>query len=434
MKNYDTKYFTHFDKRISFEKVKDKIQNPEWIAQHGFYPFLHYEIIFNKYNRKTKMKKQKIRKIYYAAHVDGYIYSYYGDKINERYNETTKKRDINDVSIAYRNNKKGKNNIHFATEVIDFISKQSRAYIFVADFTDFFDNLDHKYLKEKLKEVMGIKNLPSDYYNVFKNITKFSYVNKKNLERYIIDSKEDTYFKRKAQYLNTEQFKNYKYKHVLKNQKPYGIPQGSGISAVLSNVYLIDFDQEIKEYVIKLNGMYRRYCDDIIIVIPITDGDSTDFELYEKAILDIAKRVPNLIIQKEKTGKYLFEDKKVFEIDGNSKNIDYLGFRFDGERIYLREKSLFKFYTRAYRKVKLINELSTKYDRKVKRRELYKTYTHLGRDYKNPKYKNKLKGNFITYTERAHREFESIGIVDVMVKDQIKRHWKKIQKRLVKKV
>ncbi|OMD57614.1 reverse transcriptase domain-containing protein [Paenibacillus odorifer] len=430
MKIYKTKYFTHFDKRIPFINFKDKIQNPEWVAQHGFYPFLHYNIIFNKYSRETKKKKQKIRKIYYASHIDGYIYSYYGDKINELYNELTIKRDIDDVSIAYRNNKKGKSNIHFAAEVINFITRHKKSYIFVADFSDFFDNLDHRYLKEKLKIVLNKNNLPSDYYNIFKNITKFSYINKKKLERHLIDIKEDTYFKRKERYLTTKQFENYKYTNIEKNSKPYGIPQGSGISAVLSNIYLLDFDQEINNFVKSCNGLYRRYCDDIIIVIPMNDANNLNFEMYENEIKEISAKVPNLIIQKEKTNHFYYQDKKISGINGTSDNLDYLGFRFDGERIYLREKSLFKFYSRAYRKIRICNDVSKVVGRNVKRRELYKTYTHLGRNYKNPR-NEKIKGNFITYAERAQREFESINNIEVEMKNQVKKHWRKIQKRLI---
>ncbi|QHT59337.1 hypothetical protein GXP70_04700 [Paenibacillus lycopersici] len=53
-----------------------------------------------------------------------------------------------------------------------------------------------------------------------------------------------------------------------------GIPQGTAISEVLANVYAIEFDEVINTYVTGLGGIYRRYSDDIIVVIPIKAGES----------------------------------------------------------------------------------------------------------------------------------------------------------------
>ncbi|MGR6541937.1 reverse transcriptase domain-containing protein [Paenibacillus tundrae] len=431
MREYKTKGYTHLDNRISFEVVKDRIQDPKWIASHGFYPFLHFELNFNKYSRQNKQKKVKIRRIYYASHIDGYIFSYYGDKLNNKYNEIAIKKNIDSAAIAYRNNKHGKSNIQFAAEVVKFISEQSRAFIFVADFTEFFDNLDHRYLKDKLKETLGLSNLPADYYNIFKNITKYSYINKTELERYIIDNNEDTYFSRKKKYLDHQQFHEYKYKRLYKNEKSYGIPQGSGISAVLSNVYLLDFDQEINKYVEKNRGLYRRYCDDIIIVIPMENNISFKSMLikHNEKFEEITNKIPNLVIQEEKTKKFFYENSVLKDSSENNSNLDYLGFRFDGKNVFIREKSLFKFYVRAYKKVKICNKLSRRYKRKVYRRSLYKTYTHLGRYHKHPR-NTKIKGNFISYTQRAIDEFSSNGNINVKIKSQIKRHWSKIQRKL----
>ncbi len=107
------------------------------MARHGFYPFIHFKIKFKKYNKKSNGKKIKERDIYYASHLDSYIYKYYGEKLNEYYNSIVKELNINEVSIAYRNNLSGQSNIHFAREVINFIKSNERAYIYVADFTNF---------------------------------------------------------------------------------------------------------------------------------------------------------------------------------------------------------------------------------------------------------------------------------------------------------
>lgn len=56
--------------------------------------------------------------------------------------------------------------------------------------------------------------------------------------------------------------------YINKNFSGIGIPQGSLISAILSNVYMIDFDQELAETIFGFKGFYRRYSDDFIVVIP----------------------------------------------------------------------------------------------------------------------------------------------------------------------
>src|SRR5688500_8526863 len=84
---FRVKSYTHFDNKISIEKVIDDITNPSWITKHGFYPFIHFQIQFYKYNKLKRTKTLKTRDIYYASHIDSYIYKYYGDMLNNRYNE-----------------------------------------------------------------------------------------------------------------------------------------------------------------------------------------------------------------------------------------------------------------------------------------------------------------------------------------------------------
>lgn len=54
-----------------------------------------------------------------------------------------------------------------------------------------------------------------------------------------------------------------------------------------SNIYLIDFDKKINDYVKANNGLYRRYCDDLIIVIPF-DEDIQNYD-YNKHMKFIEK-------------------------------------------------------------------------------------------------------------------------------------------------
>ena len=432
---FKNKKYAHFDVKKNPEDYESRISNRDWVSTHGFFPFIHYEMQFNKYVRKvgfdkyTKEKKTKTRHIYYSSHIDRYIYQYYSNELNNCYNDIVLKNNINNSSIAYRNNLRGKCNIHFAKEVIDFISKQENAFIYIADFTSFFDRLNHSYLKDKLCEVLNTKWLPKEHFAIYKNITNFSYVEKEDILKY------KNIGKKKFEDLNvifdtTEEFKKFKKLYLKKHKdsengkKNIGIPQGSSISAVYSNIYMIDFDKQVNEYVERNNGIYRRYCDDIIVVIPINEGDCSYNEHIE-IINDIQLSVPDLIISEEKTSKFLYTNGTIKGIDRTSKNtIDYLGFSYDGKSVKIREKSLFKYYSRMYKKVRIVKKRSELFKRKANRRRLYKLYSHLGAHPSNGH------GNFLTY---AYKSYEIIGEENEyknMIRRQVRNHWKSMYKRI----
>lgn len=73
---------------------------------------------------------------------------------------------------------------------------------------------------------------------------------------------------------------------------PYGIPQGSSMSALLSNIYMIPFDLKIKKLAEEVGGMYRRYSDDIIFVCSKDHRN----EVQEKIKSAILERGDNLKI------------------------------------------------------------------------------------------------------------------------------------------
>lgn len=230
---YKAKRYKHIDKRLSFNKVKKYVMNPEKIAKHSFLPFLHYKLIFEKflgysYFNNGENKKIKERDIYYAAHMDSYIYRYYADKLNDLYNDFTAKNGIDEVATAYRNNKPGKSNINHAAEVIAKINSYKSALIIVGDFTSFFDELDHSLLKERLQKVLAKSVLPTDWYNIFRSITKFGYLEKESLE----NSQSELVKKDKDSFSYFEKIKDFwKYKKGIKvkrNTNNYGIPQGNG--------------------------------------------------------------------------------------------------------------------------------------------------------------------------------------------------------------
>ena len=424
-KNESARQYAHFDLKVSLKNVWSYISNPNNVVKHGFYPFIQYERKYIKYSKKGK--KEKTRKLCYSAHIDRYIYSYYGYLLNQKYNKYMAKRNIDMVSVAYRDNLR-KNNIHFAKHAFDFIKETDKCMIIIGDFSDFFDSLDHVYLKQRMCELIEKERLPADYYAIFKNITQYSTWNLIDLLK--LNGLKDTVKDRKIlnsknRVLSKGDFKRYVKEYSIKNKEICGIPQGSAISAVLANIYMIKIDEEINELITQYNGLYMRYSDDFIIVLPEKTEEGLEnilFEIQEKI------KVAKLTLQEDKTKKYRYENYTVKNCNGCKNEIDYLGFSFDGENITIRDKTISKYYYRLYRKIKTIEKRQgyTIKGKRISCKNLYEHYSIKGAYLKGEN--GRVKGNFLTYVKRAQKIFgeqESIN-------SKTKRHMLKIRRKLDK--
>ena len=442
---YKTKGYLHFDERIQIGHMKANLLNEDWIASYAFLPFIHFEMNFKRFVtikeldelgnviKRKERGKPKTRQIFYAAHKDGYIYKYYGDLLNNAYNKYATDNLIDDSVIAYRNNKPGKNNINFAFEVFNHLFKFENAVVISSDFTKYFDNISHQTLKQNIRRVLGVETLKRDWYQVFKNLTKFTYVNREDINRFLEEKYGRTLNKKiKTHQINrimtSSEFREFKKKYLKPNPNPhsYGIPQGSSMSAVCSNVHLIDFDKEINKWCKQknINAMYRRYCDDLIVIIPIEDDSNNEFETIRNELFSIIAKYKQdgLIVQPEKTEIRLWDGDKILDEQLQPSKLDYLGFVTDGQMIQLREKSLFNYYTRAYRKAKTVKRIEYATERPGPKRSLYDLYTHLGFEYKK-------RGNFVSYANKAHKKMCQLPVRS-LIKKQVKRHWGKIHRRL----
>lgn len=436
--NYKDKSYTHFDYRTHYQDYENLVCDSKWVEHHGFYPFVHSVIDRSRYSRR-KGRISRTRDIYYASHVDSYIYQYYGSVLNNAYNEYAQKLGIQENAIAYRNCWGSKNNIHFAREVFDFICDQEMAYVYVTDLKSFFDTLDHSYLKRQIKKTLGVEELDGGNYAVYKSLTAFAYVDRADLEKIAIEKCEE--LKKMDRFMDVEEFHNRKKELVKTHKEKYGIPQGTSVSAVYANIYMADFDKGMSEYVSRRNGMYRRYCDDIIIVIPIKREDvSEDSRTILQFIKDRCAEVPRLVINEEKTEQYLYDsmgfhgitdEKAVAEHDNVLTYISYLGFDFDGKVVRIRDKSIYKYYYRAYRKIDKVNGLYANDIHKYMagKKAVYNGYTHLYSP-KHAKNARQKHGNFYTYAKRAHEEFSNSVFYESAIKKQLRRHWSKIELRL----
>lgn len=420
------KPYAHFDWRTDIGQQREYIADPDKIATHGFYPFIHYEKCTLKYSKK-KGRKEKKCDICYAAHIDRCIYQYYSFLLNELYNERVKKDGTSASAVAYRTDLH-ENNIHFSKRAFDFIRANSPVHVMIGDFTGFFDNLDHAYLKQQWCSLLGADRLPSDHFKVFKNITAYSKMELTDLLR--LNGLEDTKSDRKkmngmARVLTPEQFKENR-SLIQKHVEPYGIPQGSPISGILANVYMLDVDKQINDAVNDLGGMYIRYSDDFMIILPDTPKINAAKEL--KRIADMVKQAPRLTLEPNKTQYFHFENGvltncgKFFHenADDGSRTINFLGFSFDGQKVRIRSQTVSKYYYRMYRKARNIAKMGgyTPDGKRITGENLYMTYSRKGA--------KKGSGNFLTYVNRAAAEYGP----NEPIKRDTRKHMQKIRKAL----
>lgn len=430
-KNDTQKFYSHFDsKNITIKTVIHEVQNPKTISSHSFMPFIHTTLTFHKYSKAGRKKKD--RELYYSSHYDRCIYQYYSYLLNEQYNNKTEEYGINDVAIAYRNNL-NKNNIHFAKQAFDFIKDNPNCLIIVGDFEKFFDTLNHAYLKARLCSVLGEPQLPSDYYKVFRSLTKFSYVNFEDILKYYkLDNTETnrSELNHKKIIMPIQVVRKNKSELIHVNENAFGIPQGSAMSAILSNVYMIEFDKMVKGYIDENSGLYLRYSDDSIFVIPLKGNTDSEICTHHEKIRSFISQIPNLVLQSEKTRIYTYVNGTLVNRDSliglrtNSKNIiDYLGFSFDGRNISVRDKTITKYYYRAYKKADTIAKRGkiSPTGKQISCKNLYRTYSVRGATGSGAS-----KGNFLSYIKRCKEVFGENERVHVLLNT----HFGKLKKRI----
>ena len=427
------KFYAHFDPFRMPEKYEPKVKNPKWVMHHGFLPFVHVVLYKKKRMGRRKPFEWKPRPICYASHIDRYIYQWYANLTSTAYEAYVLKQGMQDVATAYRSNL-GKNNVHFAKEVFDFLQTKPSCSVVISDFSDFFDTLNHKLLKKRLKTIFDVAELPEDYYRVFRSVTDYSYFHLEDIAKFLQKEVPDIRNRKTkpARLMSYSEMRNFKGGHLYRNTKKFddesvGVPQGSPISAVYANVYMIDFDKAMNNYVQAVGGLYRRYSDDLVIVTPELERDNA--LQFLRSLVDSN----HLQLSEKKT--------KTFRVTGSTvqwqntsgvwahKPIEYLGLAFDGVTTKLKEATLNRYYQKLNRHLHLMRKIAEKRHQVVGKRTTYRKFSHLGEA--NRLHQEHLKGktmpmnqrNFISY---AYGADEILG--DRSVHQQVRGHSKLIRK------
>ena len=368
----DLKRYPHFDKNLPLEEAQAIAADPQRVAANPFFPFLKYTKAWKPYRPTGKPTKE--RAIRYASRRDAYIFARYRHLLAQRYEAELCRLDIADCPIAYRKiplsegESSGKCNINFAQDAFDCILAMKQCCVVALDITSYFESLDHALLQDLWCRMLGVTELPPDHAAVFRAITRYAVVdrdqvyerlgfiglkreNGKTVRRYL-----KTYREIPTQLCTPKEFREKIAGGnaalptlVVQNDKDYGIPQGAPISDILANLYLMDFDKLMDSYVRPLGGRYFRYSDDILFVVP---GSCTaGFAARDYAMSQITNFGPEIKFKSQKTSVIVYTPDgpghltfKLVDGAQGRNGLEYLGFRFDGRRIFLRDSTLSGFY------------------------------------------------------------------------------------------
>jgi len=383
-KDIKFKNYSHFDAPISKKNVVELVTNPKKVTKHTFFPFLHFEETFQPYrNEKRPKRKPKTRPIRYAARGDSYIYSKYRFELSKLYELELANRKLTNVVSAYRKvafaegSKKNKSNIDFAKDVFKKITTFRDSIVVTADISSYFESIDHDRLYAKVKYLLKCDELPDDWAAVLRNLMNYKYMSYKEVCRIagFFGPKDEDGYNTLRKKMPKQICPIDKYRELTqlvlpngnrlleRNENSFGIPQGAPLSDLLANLYLLDFDERVNAFVSELGGMYCRYSDDIILVIP--NSEKINFSEIEKFLQDnIQLEGDQLKIKPEKCAalRYFLENgvlnfEPLTQYDRQERKnkdapfktvkrfrmnngLEYLGFRFDGQKVYLKDSTL----------------------------------------------------------------------------------------------
>jgi hypothetical protein len=286
----DLKHYPHFDKPLPLAAVEALVKDPDRVRSHPFFPFIRFKKQWQPFRKAGVVPKKKVRHIRYAARGDAYVFSYYRHLLSERYEVLLERLGISKCAIAYRkiavggSDRGGKCNMHFAAEAFTAVAEIGNCCVVALDISSYFDSIDHRRLKEVWCRLLDVDELPADHAAVYKHVTRYAEV-----ERELVYERLG-YCKRREngswRYLTTHEavpmqlcsLADFRAKIagdggtlpslIQRNKNGFGIPQGAPISDLLANAYLLDFDTEMATYVRARAGVYLRYSDDILIVLP----------------------------------------------------------------------------------------------------------------------------------------------------------------------
>lgn len=224
---------------------------------------------------------------------------------------------IDKKSYAYRKGHSTSQAIHRMKRFLD----QGYTCVLAGDVEGFFDNINHKLLKFKMKRMFQGEENPI-LYNLLKSFLAAPRISEENFAH----SK-----KRQGKMIQ-----------IPAEARKKGIPQGGVLSGMLANLFMYDFDCFVstleKEYDLK----YMRYADDFILMFPSQEQIT---EVFEQLVS---------FLKKEKLTLHPLESEKTVVRDLSpvkKETIDFLGFEVSPRFIRMKKKNEAKFMAHLTKRI-----------------------------------------------------------------------------------
>lgn len=381
--------YAHFDDPLDRAALDSLVLTPTAVARNAFLPLLGYDKITRSidFDVFPPLPKEKSRSIRYAGHLDSAIYATYAFELAKRYETILEDQKLGKCVLAYRGGIGY--NVPFAKSLFDEIRTRGDCLVLCLDLSKFFDTLRHDVLKARMVNVLGCERLPDDWFAIFRRLTRFEYVDAKEVTARLGTPKG-------KRICSIDTFRDVVRTLIRHNESDKGIPQGTPLSGLLANIYMVEFDGALRRWVEERGGSYRRYSDDIAVVLP-TPEQEVHFMTFIREQVDAI----GLSLNESKTCRTSFTREEQ-RLSSTGDQLQYLGFTFDGSDIRIRPESMKAFYARMKRNVRRYVRAARRKDiafSQIRKRVLVGRFTHWGDS-----------RNFVQYAYRAARELNSPAI------------------------
>lgn len=403
--------YIHFDLRLSENRRSGLSFSPDQISSHAFWPLLAYESVERRAKKDfagNTVFVEKVRPIKFAAHSDAALLEWYGRVLGSAYELFLRDKNFSRSILAYRTGVG--DNISHAKSLFEEISVRGECTAIAVDISGFFDNINHEALISAIKQVVGVTSLPRHDFKIYNFMTKFSWV-----EADALRARLGGAYGRRGRICTADEFRRLVRRKpdslVQKNPEIFGIPQGTPLSGLYANISMLSVDAVIQDFVLERGGSYRRYSDDIAIVLPGIIDSNPVVSMVSSVLASVGLK---LSAHKTEVSRFSTD----VGPQAADKPFQYLGFTFDGQKILIRQSSLNRYYSKMHKGIRAKVRAAKNKDvprEEIYLRELYRKYTHFGKS-----------RNFPRYAYRAARELKAPEI-----RSQMRNHFRLFKMALV---